>query len=226
MAADSAHSTEGDQLDSEDSQPPAPGEDGAAVAGSPSAPEAPFLDILAEAASEKENPSTPASCPEKADLDQILCDAVKMIREQLPISKHGKGREPREREDDLDTATPGASESILPVPPYSHDWQLGANAQQACQLQEAEEEEQDEDEDENSENHWLNDYPEEEEGSTDGDTAGASDEDDGSLSDEEDCAITPRTWNKYPQDVLKEFDYDGSLDFDSEEEHLFPQDEP
>ncbi|XP_001374373.1 probable RNA polymerase II nuclear localization protein SLC7A6OS [Monodelphis domestica] len=215
LAIDSAHRTEEDHLDS-DIKPKSQRRDGATVTNSPSAEEFQLFDIVHEAAAEKETPSVPATCSEKSDPDVILCNSVKMIRERLAISKDGKGTEHREREDDyvydiyyLETSTPGWIESILSVQPYSQEWELVADDQQAEEIYD------DDDEDENSENHWRNEYPDEEEGSTDRESSKGSDEEYGSLSDEE-SSIRPRTRNKYPYDVLKEFEYDSSQDFDSD----------
>nr|XP_020845135.1 probable RNA polymerase II nuclear localization protein SLC7A6OS [Phascolarctos cinereus] len=153
----------------------------------------------------------------KSDPDVILCNSVKMIREQLAISKDGKGTEHREKEDDyvydiyyMETSTPGWIESILSVQPYSQDWELVADDHQAEEIDD------DDDDDENSENHWRNEYPDEEEGSSDRESTRGSDEEYDSFSDEESSVITPRKWNKYPYDVLKEFEYDSSQDFDSD----------
>ncbi|XP_044516498.1 probable RNA polymerase II nuclear localization protein SLC7A6OS [Gracilinanus agilis] len=217
LAVDSTHRTEGDQLDSDDTKPKSQREDSAIVNNSSSAEEFQLFDIVHEAAAEKETPSIPTTCSEKSDPDVILCNSVKMIREQLAISKDGKGKEHREREDDyvydiyyLETSTPGWIESILSVQPYSQEWELVADDHQAEEIYD------DDDEDENSENHWRNEYPDEEEGSTDRESTRGSDEEYGSLSDEESSVIRPRTWNKYPYDVLKEFEYDSSQDFDSD----------
>ncbi|XP_078005535.1 putative RNA polymerase II nuclear localization protein SLC7A6OS [Phascolarctos cinereus] len=184
---------------------------------SSSAKEFQLFDIIHEDATEKETVSVPVTCSEKSDPDVILCNSVKMIREQLAISKDGKGTEHREKEDDyvydiyyMETSTPGWIESILSVQPYSQDWELVADDHQAEEIDD------DDDDDENSENHWRNEYPDEEEGSSDRESTRGSDEEYDSFSDEESSVITPRKWNKYPYDVLKEFEYDSSQDFDSD----------
>ncbi|XP_074058139.1 putative RNA polymerase II nuclear localization protein SLC7A6OS isoform X2 [Macrotis lagotis] len=184
---------------------------------SSSAEEFQLFDIIHEDAAEKEPLSIPATPSEKSDPDVILCNSVKMIREQLAISKDGKGTEHREKEDDyvydiyyMETSTPGWIESILSVQPYSQEWELVDDDHQA------EKTDDDDDEDENSENHWRNEYPDEEEGSTDRDTTRGSDEEYDSFSDEESSVIRPKKWNKYPYDVLKEFEYDSSQDLDSD----------
>ncbi|XP_036606486.1 probable RNA polymerase II nuclear localization protein SLC7A6OS [Trichosurus vulpecula] len=184
---------------------------------SSSAEEFQLFDIIHEDAAEKETLSIPAACSEKSDPDVILCNSVKMIRERLAISKDGKGMEHREKEDDyvydiyyMETSTPGWIESILSVQPYSQEWELVADDHQAEEIDD------DDDEDENSENHWRNEYPDEEEGSSDRESTRGSEEEYGSFSDEESSVIRPRKWNKYPYDVLKEFEYDSSQDLDSD----------
>ncbi|XP_072492268.1 probable RNA polymerase II nuclear localization protein SLC7A6OS [Notamacropus eugenii] len=176
-----------------------------------------LFDIIHEDAAEKESLSIPATCPEKSDPDVILCNSVRMIRERLAISKDGKGTNHREKEDEyvydiyyMETSTPGWIESILSVQPYSEEWELVADDHQAEEIDD------DDDEDENSENHWRNEYPDEEEGSSDRESTRGSDEEYGSFSDEESSVIRPRKWNKYPYDVLKEFEYDSSQDLDSD----------
>ncbi|XP_027702627.1 probable RNA polymerase II nuclear localization protein SLC7A6OS [Vombatus ursinus] len=182
---------------------------------SSSAEEFQLFDIVHEDAAEKEAVSVPATCSEKSDPDVILCNSVKMIRERLAISKDGKGTEHREEDNYvydiyyMETSTPGWIESILSVQPYSQDWELVADDHQAEEIDD------DDDDDENSENHWRNEYPDEEEGSSDRESTRGSDEEYGSFSDEE-SIIRPRKWNKYPYDVLKEFEYDSSQDFDSD----------
>ncbi|XP_068941780.1 probable RNA polymerase II nuclear localization protein SLC7A6OS [Petaurus breviceps papuanus] len=212
-AVDAASRAERDKLDLDRTKQMAQRE-----GTSSSAEEFQLFDIIHEDAAEKETLSIPATCPEKSDPDVILCNSVKMIRERLAISKDGKGTEHREKEDDyvydiyyMETSTPGWIESILSVQPYSQEWELVAD-------DEAEEIDDADDEDENSENHWRNEYPDEEEGSSDKESTRGSDEEYeyGSFSDEENSVIRPRKWNKYPYDVLKEFEYDSSQDLDSD----------
>ncbi|XP_074142468.1 putative RNA polymerase II nuclear localization protein SLC7A6OS [Sminthopsis crassicaudata] len=186
----------------------------AGVLSSP-AEEFQLFDIIQEDLAEKETLSIPASGSEKSDPDVILCNSVKMIRERLAISKDGKGTEHREKDDDyvydiyyMETLTSGWIESILSVQPYSQEWELVADDHQTEEID-------DDDEDENSENHWRNEYPDEEEGSSDRASTRGSDEEYGSFSDE-DSVIRPKKWNKYPYDVLKEFEYDSSQDLDSD----------
>ncbi|XP_051828584.1 probable RNA polymerase II nuclear localization protein SLC7A6OS, partial [Antechinus flavipes] len=216
LAVEAAKRIEQDRLTPEATKPTA--QKGSNMAGvlSSSVEEFQLFDIIQEDLAEKETLSIPASGSKKSDPDVILCNSVKMIRERLSISKDEKGTEHREKDDDyvydiyyMETLTSGWIESILSVQPYSQEWGLVADSHQAEEID-------DDDEDENSENHWRNEYPDEEEGSSDRASTRGSDEEYGSFSDEESSVIRPKKWNKYPYDVLKEFEYDSSQDLDSD----------
>ncbi|XP_043839830.1 probable RNA polymerase II nuclear localization protein SLC7A6OS [Dromiciops gliroides] len=207
--------TEQGELDPDGTKPSSQREGNTTDVSSSSAGEFQLFDIIHEKAAEKETLSIPATCSEKSDPDVILCNSVKMIRERLAISKDGKGTEHREKEDDYVydiyyMETPKWIENILSVQPYNPEWDLVADEHQAEEIDD------DEDEDENSENHWRNEYPDEEEGSSDGESTRGSDEEYGSFSDGESSVIRPRRYSKYPYDVLKEFEYDSSQDLDSD----------
>ncbi|XP_074824681.1 putative RNA polymerase II nuclear localization protein SLC7A6OS isoform X2 [Natator depressus] len=77
----------------------------------------------------------------------------------------------------------------------------------------------DDEDDENNENNWRNDYPDEEEFLPEEDEdreGGDGESEDGSFSDEDGRSIRSRTWVKYHCDILKEFEYDGVQDVNSD----------
>ncbi|XP_044290219.1 probable RNA polymerase II nuclear localization protein SLC7A6OS isoform X2 [Varanus komodoensis] len=178
-------------------------------------------------ASQKESGGTSVSCGEfqlldivqeedvgkdalQGDPDVILCNAVEMIRERLTVSD-SKEAEHSSKEEEyvydiyyMETASPGWIENILSVRPYTQDCEL------VDEYDVSEEIYEDED-DENHENNWRNDYPDEDEFSTDED----DESENGSVSDE-DSGHIKRTWEKYRSDVLKEFEYDELQELDSE----------
>lgn len=147
--------------------------------------------------------------------DVILCNSVELIRERLTISEARPRVEHQEEQKDdyvydiyyLEMTTPVWIEDILSVQPYSQEWELVNDDQQP-------EDTYDDEDDENSENNWRNEYPEEEDSDED-DTSRGSDY--SSSSDEERSASRRQVWSsKYSSDVQKEFDYDYSLDLDSD----------
>ncbi|XP_043937453.1 probable RNA polymerase II nuclear localization protein SLC7A6OS [Protopterus annectens] len=169
------------------------------------------------------------------DPDEILCNSVKMIREKLVLSKSGQGSEHREQDDEyvydiyyMESSTPGWIQDILSVQPYSGECELVDEEDNGPQ-----EMFEDED-DENEENNWRNDYPDEnefvdeeeadetDEDATDQDHYRVQENNDYSSeehSDEEDVGIGyhgGRTWHKYQEDALREFDYDEPGGFDSD----------
>ncbi|XP_038223811.1 probable RNA polymerase II nuclear localization protein SLC7A6OS isoform X4 [Dermochelys coriacea] len=77
----------------------------------------------------------------------------------------------------------------------------------------------DDEDDENNENNWRNDYPDEDEflPEEDEDREGRDGEsEDGNFSEEDGRSIRSRTWVKYHCDILKEFEYDGVQDLNSD----------
>ncbi|XP_042293969.1 probable RNA polymerase II nuclear localization protein SLC7A6OS [Sceloporus undulatus] len=145
------------------------------------------------------------------DPDVILCNAVEMIRQRLTVSDSNKEEEHSSKEGEyvydiyyMETASPGWIENILSVQPYTQD----------CELVDEErisEEIYDDEDDENNEDNWRNDYPDEDDFLPDED----KESENGSISDE-DHGYIRRTWEKYQADALREFEYDGLEDLDSE----------
>nr|XP_060643855.1 probable RNA polymerase II nuclear localization protein SLC7A6OS [Anolis sagrei ordinatus] len=145
------------------------------------------------------------------DPDVILCNAVEMIRERLVVSDPKTEEEPSSKDGDyvydiyyMKTTSPGWIENILSVQPYTQDCELVDEERISEEIYEDED-------DENNENNWRNEYPDE-------DDFPEGDEDEsenGSISDE-DCGYIRRTWEKYQSDVLREFEYDGLEELDSE----------
>ncbi|XP_075289792.1 putative RNA polymerase II nuclear localization protein SLC7A6OS isoform X2 [Opisthocomus hoazin] len=151
-----------------------------------------------------------AANPQKTEPDVILCNAVEMIRERLHVSDDGK-KEHREKEDDyvydiyyMETSAPGWIQNILSVQPYREEYELVDDDNVPGEIYEDED-------DENDENNWRNDYPDEDESLLEEDGEKESEE---SFSDEDHCYR--RTWNKYRQEVLREFEYDEIQDLDSD----------
>ncbi|NXN96599.1 S7A6O protein, partial [Rhinopomastus cyanomelas] len=154
-----------------------------------------------------------ANPQQKTDPDVIVCNAVEMIRERLTVSEDGK-KEPCEKEDEyiydiyyMETSAPGWIQNILSVQPYREEYELVDDDPGPEEIYEDED-------DENDENNWRNDYPDEDDflAEEDGDGEKESDE----TSSDEDQRYRRRTWNKYQQEVLQEFEYDEIEDFDSD----------
>ncbi|OPJ78150.1 probable RNA polymerase II nuclear localization protein SLC7A6OS isoform X2 [Patagioenas fasciata] len=157
--------------------------------------------------------SVTAANPQKTNPDVILCNAVEMIRERLNISEDGKKEHP-EKEDEyvydiyyMETSTLGWIQNILSVQPYREEYELVDDDHVPGEIYEDED-------DENDENNWRNDYPDEDEflPDEDGDEERDSEE---SFSDEDQC-YRRRTWNKYREDIIREFGYDEMQDLDSD----------
>ncbi|CAM2100924.1 unnamed protein product [Caretta caretta] len=166
------------------------------------------------------DPSISAADTEKTDDPAvILCNAVEMIRERLTLSDNDKGLEDCVKEDDyvydiyyMETSTPGWIQNILSVQPYTQEYELVDD-------DDISEEIYDDEDDENNENNWRNDYPDEDEFLPEEDEdreGGDGESEDGSFSDEDGRSIRSRTWVKYHCDILKEFEYDGVQDLNSD----------
>ncbi|XP_064526677.1 probable RNA polymerase II nuclear localization protein SLC7A6OS [Pseudopipra pipra] len=148
--------------------------------------------------------------PQKIDPDVILCNAVEMIRERLNVSEDAKKH--CEKEDEYvydiyykETSAPGWIENILSVQPYREEYEWVNDDPVPEEVYEDED-------DENDENNWRNDYPEEDEFLPEEDGEKEPEE---SSSDEEQY-YRRRTWDKYRQEVLREFGYDEMEDLGSD----------
>uniref|UniRef100_A0A8C5WGJ8 Probable RNA polymerase II nuclear localization protein SLC7A6OS n=1 Tax=Leptobrachium leishanense TaxID=445787 RepID=A0A8C5WGJ8_9ANUR len=109
----------------------------------------------------QEESETPAEDLKEADPEAILCNAVKMIRERLTVSKQSQGSELRENADEFvydiyyaESSPTDWIQDILYVQPYTQEQELVPDDL------EPEETYEDED-DENDEGNWRNDYPDE-----------------------------------------------------------------
>ncbi|XP_005052610.1 PREDICTED: probable RNA polymerase II nuclear localization protein SLC7A6OS isoform X1 [Ficedula albicollis] len=154
---------------------------------------------------------TTAKPQQKNDPDTILCNAVEMIRERLNVSEDGK-KEHGDKEDEYvydiyykETPAPDWIENILSVQPYREEYEWVNDDPGPEEVYEDED-------DENDENNWRNDYPEEDEFLPEEDGEKDSEE---SSSDEDQC-YRRRTWDKYRQEVLREFGYDETEDLGSD----------
>ncbi|KGL86638.1 putative RNA polymerase II nuclear localization protein SLC7A6OS, partial [Charadrius vociferus] len=206
-------SIDGDRSDSEATQDASQKESGAGDESSDCCGKFQLFDIEQEEEVVGDSSVTAANPQQKTDPDVILCNAVEMIRERLNVSEDGK-KEHREKEDEyvydiyyMETSAPGWIENILSVQPYREEYELVVNDDVPGELYEDED-------DENDENNWRNDYPDEDEFLPDEDGDGEKESDE-SFSDEDQC-YRRRTWNKYRQEVLKEFGYDEIQDLDSD----------
>lgn len=174
-----------------------------------------LFDIVQEE-TEKSLDAPPAETLEQScDPDVILCNSVKMIRERLTLSDTSEGAQHREVNDYvydiyyMEAATQGWIQDILSVKPYI----------QECELVEAEDGESEEifedEDDENEENNWRNEYPDEDEFQDDEEN---SDWEAGNggyryMNSE---GSRGSAWDKYRQEVFKEFGYDGVPEMDSD----------
>ncbi|XP_065497367.1 probable RNA polymerase II nuclear localization protein SLC7A6OS isoform X1 [Caloenas nicobarica] len=156
---------------------------------------------------------TAANPQQKTNPDVILCNAVEMIRERLNVSEDGKKEHPK-KEDEyvydiyyMETSTPGWIQNILSVQPYREEYELVDDDHVPGEIYEDED-------DENDENNWRNDYPDEDEFLPEEDGDGERDSEE-SFSDEDQC-YRRRTWNKYREDIIREFGYDEMQDLDSD----------
>ncbi|NWQ77145.1 S7A6O protein, partial [Columbina picui] len=188
-------------------------ESGAADKGSDCCGKFQLFDIEQEEEVAGDASVTAANPQQKTDPDVILCNAVEMIRERLNVSEDGKKEHP-EKENEyvydiyyMETSTPGWIQNILSVQPYREEYELVDDDHVPGEIYEDED-------DENDENNWRNDYPDEDEflAEEDGDGEGDSEE---SFSDKDQC-YRRRTWNKYREDIIREFGYDEMQDLDSD----------
>ncbi|NXQ45791.1 S7A6O protein, partial [Catharus fuscescens] len=170
-----------------------------------------LFDIVQEEEMVGDTSVTTANAQQKNDPDAILCNAVEMIRERLNVSEDGK-KEHGDKEDEYvydiyykETSAPDWIENILSVQPYREEYEWVNDDPGPEEVYEDED-------DENDENNWRNDYPEEEEFLPEEDGEKDSEE---SSSDEDQC-YRRRTWDKYRQEVLKEFGYDDIEDLGSD----------
>ncbi|NWY71435.1 S7A6O protein, partial [Erithacus rubecula] len=170
-----------------------------------------LFDIVQEEETVGDACVTTASPQQKNDPDTILCNAVEMIRERLNVSEDGK-KEHGDKQDEYvydiyykETSAPDWIENILSVQPYREEYEWVHDDP-------GPEEAYEDEDDENDENNWRNDYPEEDEFLPEEDGEKDSEE---SSSDEDQC-YRRRTWDKYRQEVLKEFGYDEIEDLASD----------
>ncbi|KAJ6666066.1 hypothetical protein lerEdw1_000970 [Lerista edwardsae] len=169
-----------------------------------------LLDIVQE--DMEKSTDMPAEFLQKAnDPDIILCNAVEMIRQHLTVTDNNKEAEHSTKEEGyvydiyyMETASPRWIENILSVQPYTQDCELVDEDHISEEIYEDED-------DENNENNWRNDYPDEEEFLPEED-----DESDNRSFSDEDSTYIRKTWDKYQHDMLREFDYDGFQELDSE----------
>ncbi|XP_010192625.1 PREDICTED: probable RNA polymerase II nuclear localization protein SLC7A6OS, partial [Mesitornis unicolor] len=206
-------SIDGHRSDSEATEDASQKENGAVDKGSDCCGQFQLFDIVQEEEVVGDSSVTAANPQQKSDPDVILCNSVEMIRERLNISEDGK-KEHLEKEDEyvydiyyMETSTPGWIQNILSVQSYQEEYELIDDDHVPGEIYEDED-------DENDENNWRNDYPDEEEFLADEDGDGGKDSEE-SLSDEDQC-YRRRTWNKYRQEVLQEFEYDEMQDLDSD----------
>uniref|UniRef100_K7G3W6 Probable RNA polymerase II nuclear localization protein SLC7A6OS n=1 Tax=Pelodiscus sinensis TaxID=13735 RepID=K7G3W6_PELSI len=171
-----------------------------------------LFDVVQEEEVERIPNITAANTQNIDDPDVILCNAVEMIRERLTVSEK-KGVEHGLKEDEYvydiyytETSTPVWIQNILSVQPYTQEYELVDDDHVS-------EEVYDDEDDENNENNWRNDYPDEDEFLPEED---GQENEDGSFSDEDGKGASRRTWDKYHCDILREFEYDGVQDLDSD----------
>uniref|UniRef100_K7G3X7 Probable RNA polymerase II nuclear localization protein SLC7A6OS n=1 Tax=Pelodiscus sinensis TaxID=13735 RepID=K7G3X7_PELSI len=171
-----------------------------------------LFDVVQEEEVERIPNITAANTQNIDDPDVILCNAVEMIRERLTVSEK-KGVEHGLKEDEYvydiyytETSTPVWIQNILSVQPYTQEYELVDDDHVS-------EEVYDDEDDENNENNWRNDYPDEDEFLPEEDE---NKNEDGSFSDEDGKGASRRTWDKYHCDILREFEYDGVQDLDSD----------
>ncbi|NXC85813.1 S7A6O protein, partial [Cercotrichas coryphoeus] len=196
---------------SEAQQDASPEESGAVDGSSDCSGKFQLFDIVQEEETVGDARVTAAKPQQKNDPDAILCNAVEMIRERLNVSEDGKkGHGDKEDEYVYDiyykeTSAPDWIENILSVQPYREEYEWVNDDPGPEEVYEDED-------DENDENNWRNDYPEEDEFLPEEDGEKDSEE---SSSDEDQC-YRRRTWDKYRQEVLREFGYDEIEDLGSD----------
>nr|XP_020661392.1 probable RNA polymerase II nuclear localization protein SLC7A6OS [Pogona vitticeps] len=181
--------------------------DGESAVAAEADAEASDLDIVQE-----EDVEQDIGLQKSGDPEVILCNAVEMIRQHLTVSENSKAVTDIAIEEEyvydiyyMETASPGWIENILSVQPYTQDYELVDEDRIPEEMYEDED-------DENSENNWRNDYPDEDDFLPD-DNEDESDR--GSVSDE-DSGYVRRTWERYQADVVREFEYDGLEELDSD----------
>uniref|UniRef100_A0A8D0GE88 Probable RNA polymerase II nuclear localization protein SLC7A6OS n=1 Tax=Sphenodon punctatus TaxID=8508 RepID=A0A8D0GE88_SPHPU len=211
-------SDENNKLDSEAKKDFSQKENNASDVSSDPCREFQFFDIVQDEEVKRDHTT---SSQKIDDPDVILCNAVEMIRERLTISESDKGEKHHEKEDDyvydiyyMETSSPGWIQNILSVQPYSQEYELVDDDHVSEEIY-------DDEDDENNENNWRNDYPDEdeflpEEGEDDSDKETRGEESEEGSFRENDGYFTRRTLDKYHCDVLREFEYDGSQDLDSD----------
>ncbi|KAJ7312025.1 hypothetical protein JRQ81_006355 [Phrynocephalus forsythii] len=164
-----------------------------------------LLDIVQE-----EDVEQDTSLQKPDDPEVILCNAVEMIRQHLTVSDSSEAVKENSKEEYvydiyyMETDSLGWINNILSVQPYTQDFEL-------VDEDRIPEETYEDEDDENSENNWRNDYPDEDDFLPDDE----NELDHGSASDE-DSGYVRRTWEKYQADVLREFEYDGLEELDSD----------
>ncbi|XP_030060156.1 putative RNA polymerase II nuclear localization protein SLC7A6OS [Microcaecilia unicolor] len=175
-----------------------------------------LFDIIHEEVDTNLGGSTEDSSGKSDDPEVILCNSVRLIREQLAVSENCQGVQHREKDDYvydiyyMDAPTQGWIQDILSVKPYSQEHELVDDEDRK-----SEEIYEDED-DENEENNWRNEYPDEDELLFEEDEEGNSDEDERYKDCSSDNDIRGTSWKKYCKNVLQEFGYDETPDFDSD----------
>ncbi|XP_063023889.1 probable RNA polymerase II nuclear localization protein SLC7A6OS isoform X1 [Melospiza melodia melodia] len=210
-AADGQAVPHGDRLDSEALQDASPEESGTVDKSSDCCGKFQLFDIIQEEETVGDSSVTTANPQEKTNPDAILCNAVEMIRERLNISEDGKEQHGHKEDEYVydiyykETSAPDWIENILSVQPYREEYEWVNDDP-------GPEEVYDDEDDENDENNWRNDYPEEDEFLPEEDGDKDSEE---SFSDEDQC-YRRRTWDKYREEVLKEFGYDQIEDLGSD----------
>ncbi|NXH22129.1 S7A6O protein, partial [Bucco capensis] len=156
--------------------------------------------------------SVAAANPQETDPDVILCNATEMIRERLTLGEDSRKKQSESEQEYVydiyysETAAPGWIQNILSIQPYSEEYELVAEDCVPGEMYEDED-------DENDENNWRNDYPDEEEFSSEEDCDGEESEE--RLSGKEEW-YGRKTWKKYPEEVLQEFGYDEMEELDSD----------
>ncbi|XP_042196371.1 LOW QUALITY PROTEIN: probable RNA polymerase II nuclear localization protein SLC7A6OS [Callorhinchus milii] len=119
---------------------------------------------LEKAAGDPENTSSKDPEPGLDDIDVILCNSVKMIREKLTVSDSGEGADHRESAEEYvydiyytDSFVIGeCMQSIISLVPYYEENELVGEEM-------VQDEAYDDEDDENEESNWRNDYPDEDE---------------------------------------------------------------
>ncbi|XP_077569645.1 putative RNA polymerase II nuclear localization protein SLC7A6OS [Stigmatopora nigra] len=158
------------------------------------------VDLLHEDLPEQDKPL--GKTPPSSDVDAILCNNTKMLRERLrlndtPLEDGGGG-------DDYvydlyyqETLTPGWIQDILSVRAYAD------HAQLVPEEEGGEEEIYEDEDDENEESNWRNDYPDDE-SENDDDSEGEERYYGGEWADMEEGVPVRRNWQRYQREILQE----------------------